>query len=144
MIFKIRTYDIIMKIIIGLFIGLCISISTNADSKKIEERLVSPGNLSLEFSLIEKLVEIRAKGGNYLLNIGPGKNGPVPSLAVERLNDIADWMDVNSQSIQYYAGKKDEDTLWLFHSNGKEHLCTFIRTAVRRNFTIIHRCKYCR
>jgi alpha-L-fucosidase len=49
--------------------------------------------------LIEKLVEIRAKGGNYLLNIGPDEKGAVPALAVERLNDIADWMDVNSQAI---------------------------------------------
>lgn len=49
--------------------------------------------------LIEKLVEIRVKGGNYLLNIGPDKKGAVPSLAVERLKDIADWMNVNSQSI---------------------------------------------
>lgn len=49
--------------------------------------------------LIEKLVEIRAKGGNYLLNIGPDQKGAVPSLAVERLKDIADWMKVNSQSI---------------------------------------------
>ncbi len=49
--------------------------------------------------LIEKLVEIRAKGGNYLLNIGPDEKGAVPILAVERLNDMADWMDVNSQAI---------------------------------------------
>ena len=49
--------------------------------------------------LIEKLVEIRAKGGNYLLNIGPDGMGEVPSLAVERLNDIADWIKVNAESI---------------------------------------------
>ena len=49
--------------------------------------------------LIEKLVEIRAKGGNYLLNIGPNEKGAVPELAVERLNDMADWMAVNSQAI---------------------------------------------
>ncbi|MCK5367374.1 MAG: alpha-L-fucosidase, partial [Cyclobacteriaceae bacterium] len=49
--------------------------------------------------LIEKLVEIRAKGGNYLLNIGPNEKGAVPKLAVERLNDMADWMAVNSQAI---------------------------------------------
>jgi alpha-L-fucosidase len=49
--------------------------------------------------LIEKLVEIRAKGGNYLLNIGPDEKGAVPSLAIERLNDISEWMEVNSQAI---------------------------------------------
>ncbi len=49
--------------------------------------------------LIEKLVDIRAKGGNYLLNIGPDAKGAIPKLAVERLNDIAEWMAVNSQAI---------------------------------------------
>lgn len=49
--------------------------------------------------IIEKLVEIRSKGGNYLLNIGPDAKGAVPTLAIERLNDIAQWMEVNSQAI---------------------------------------------
>ncbi len=49
--------------------------------------------------LIEKLIEIRSKGGNYLLNIGPDSKGDIPSLAIERLEDIAKWMEVNSQAI---------------------------------------------
>ena len=49
--------------------------------------------------MIEKLVEIRSKGGNYLLNIGPDAKGSVPTFAVDRLNDIARWMEVNSEAI---------------------------------------------
>ena len=49
--------------------------------------------------LIEKLVEIRSKGGNYLLNIGPDAKGVIPDLAKERMNDISKWMAVNGAAI---------------------------------------------
>lgn len=49
--------------------------------------------------MIEKLVEIRSKGGNYLLNIGPDGKGAIPSLAIDRLEDMAEWMEVNSEAI---------------------------------------------
>jgi alpha-L-fucosidase len=58
--------------------------------------------------LIEKLVEIRSKGGNYLLNIGPDARGQVPALTTSRLNDIAKWMEVNAEAVygvQPTAGK---------------------------------------
>lgn len=53
--------------------------------------------------LIENLVEIRAKGGNYLLNIGPDAKGRIPELAEARLKDISEWMAVNSEAV--YATK---------------------------------------
>lgn len=49
--------------------------------------------------MIEKLVEIRSKGGNYLLNIGPDAKGEVPALAIERLEQIKQWIDVNSVAV---------------------------------------------
>jgi alpha-L-fucosidase len=49
--------------------------------------------------LIEKLVEIRSKGGNYLLNVGPDAKGVIPDLAKERMNDISKWMAVNGAAI---------------------------------------------
>ena len=49
--------------------------------------------------LIEKLVEIRSKVGNYLLNIGPDAKGVIPDLAKERMNDISKWMAVNGAAI---------------------------------------------
>jgi len=44
-------------------------------------------------------VEISAKGGNYLLNVGPDGNGVLPDLATDRLNEIAIWMKVNEEAI---------------------------------------------
>ena len=49
--------------------------------------------------LIQNLVTIAARGGNYLLNIGPDPKGVVPQEAVARLNDMGQWMKVNGEAI---------------------------------------------
>ncbi len=51
--------------------------------------------------LIHLLVDIVAKGGNFLLNIGPGPKGDFDPVAYERLREIGDWMKVNSEAIYY-------------------------------------------
>ncbi|MBU1700591.1 MAG: alpha-L-fucosidase [Candidatus Eisenbacteria bacterium] len=49
--------------------------------------------------LIHYLVEIVAKGGNLLLNIGPSAEGEFAPAALDRLEGIAAWMKVNSNAI---------------------------------------------
>jgi alpha-L-fucosidase len=49
--------------------------------------------------LIRTLIDVASKGGNLLLNVGPMGNGRFPSLAVERLQQIGTWMDVNGEAI---------------------------------------------
>lgn len=49
--------------------------------------------------LIHMLVDIVAKGGNYLLNVGPDEDGQIPEAAVERLKEIGEWLKVNGQAI---------------------------------------------
>jgi alpha-L-fucosidase len=49
--------------------------------------------------LIHLLVDIVAKGGNLLLNIGPQPDGKLPAVAVQRLEEIGDWMAINSEAI---------------------------------------------
>ena len=50
-------------------------------------------------TLIQNLVDIVSKGGNYLLNVGPTGEGEFPPPIVERLRAIGDWMKVNSPSL---------------------------------------------
>jgi alpha-L-fucosidase len=50
-------------------------------------------------TLIHNLVGIASKGGNYLLNVGPTKEGVIPQPSVERLKAIGNWMKINSASI---------------------------------------------
>ncbi|SIS48249.1 alpha-L-fucosidase [Zobellia uliginosa] len=49
--------------------------------------------------LIQNLVDIVSKGGNFLLNIGPDGLGQFPPESVERLKEIGDWTDVNGEAI---------------------------------------------
>lgn len=50
-------------------------------------------------TLIHNLVDIAAKGGNYLLNVGPTAEGLIPRPSVERLTEMGDWMDQNGEAI---------------------------------------------
>jgi alpha-L-fucosidase len=67
-------------------------------------RLDTEGYWKSSKTLIRKLVDIVSKGGNYLLNVGPDGKGSLPSLAVERLQEIGDWMSVNGESIRGASG----------------------------------------
>ncbi|MCB0599746.1 MAG: alpha-L-fucosidase [Saprospiraceae bacterium] len=49
--------------------------------------------------LIHLLVDIVAKGGNFLLNIGPSPDGTWDQEAFDRLQGIGDWMQVNQEAI---------------------------------------------
>jgi alpha-L-fucosidase len=49
--------------------------------------------------LIQMLVDIASKGGNFLLNVGPTAEGEFPPASVERLRDIGAWMKVSGEAI---------------------------------------------
>ncbi len=49
--------------------------------------------------LIKKLIDIVSKGGNYLLNIGPGPDGEWHDDAYLRLKEIGAWMKQNGIAI---------------------------------------------
>lgn len=63
-------------------------------------------------TLINMLVETRAKGGNLLINVGPKPNGEIPIEQEERFRELALWMFVNDEAIHdvrpcVVAGSKD-------------------------------------
>ena len=49
--------------------------------------------------MIHMLSDIVAKGGNLLLNIGPGPDGTWYDSAYDRLKEIGDWLKINGQAI---------------------------------------------
>lgn len=89
--------------------------------------------------LIWNLVDIVAKGGNFLLNIGPTAQGTFPPESMQRMDMIAQWMAVNQTSvhgakswthwqegenIRYCQGKKDQ----IFVSfRGQEHTTLLLK-----------------
>jgi len=49
--------------------------------------------------IINRILELASKGGNFLLNVGPDKQGNIPDLAKERLEKIGDWMQIYGETI---------------------------------------------
>jgi alpha-L-fucosidase len=50
-------------------------------------------------ALIHMLAEVVSKGGNLLLNIGPGPDGTWHAAAYERLAELGEWMTTNGEAI---------------------------------------------
>ena len=49
--------------------------------------------------LIHTLIDIVAKGGNYLLNVGPDADGQIPEAALQRMKEIGQWLQKNGKAI---------------------------------------------
>lgn len=49
--------------------------------------------------IISLLVKIVSRGGNLLMNIGPGPDGDWDPVAYDRLQQIGDWMKINGEGI---------------------------------------------
>ena len=49
--------------------------------------------------IIHMLADIVSKGGNYLLNVGPGPDGDFDPIAYQRLKEIGQWMKINGEAI---------------------------------------------
>lgn len=82
--------------------------------------------------VINMLTEIRAKGGNFLLNIGPKPDGEIQIEQENLLREVALWNFVNGEAI--YKVKPlsviKEDNVWYTQSNDGKYIYAFI---TRRN-----------
>ena len=55
-------------------------------------------------AVIQLLVDIASKGGNYLLNVGPTAEGVIPEQAVRILEAVGRWLEKNGESIYATEG----------------------------------------
>jgi len=101
--------------------------------------------------LIHLLVDIVAKGGNFLLDIGPDADGQLPAPALERLKEIGQWMKINGRAI--YATRPiapyKEDRIYLTQKDNKVYAIYLaeedqLAPPARINLTSIHHCKKAR
>lgn len=72
-------------------------------------------------TIIHNLVDIVAKGGNYLLNVGPSPLGDYDPIAYERMKEIGAWMKVNGDAIyatRPVAPYKTENICFTRNKNG--------------------------
>jgi alpha-L-fucosidase len=77
--------------------------------------------------LIQKLVDIASKGGNFLLNVGPTAEGSFPQPSVERLKAMGEWMRTNGESIHGTSASLFENLDWgrSTTKGNKLFLCVF-------------------
>jgi alpha-L-fucosidase len=77
--------------------------------------------------VIRKLIEIRAKGGNFLLNFGPDPKGLFPPEQWAVLNEISLWMFINGEAFDqtipgrviregdiWFLAQKEETAIYAF------------------------------
>jgi len=74
------------------------------------------------------LIEIRAKGGNLLLNFGPDTNGEIPGDQAGILNEIALWMFINGESLDNVEAMNPvrEGNIWFTQSKKGKTVYAFI------------------
>ncbi len=83
--------------------------------------------------IINMLIEIRAKGGNLLMNVGPKPDGEIQIEQEARLREVALWNMVNQESIHnirpweitregniWFTKAKDANTVYAFIQSGDE------------------------
>ncbi len=58
-----------------------------------EDDLLTTGDL------VDLLVDVRSRGGNLLLGVGPTAHGSIPRLQRQRLEGLAAWMDVAREAV---------------------------------------------
>ena len=85
-------------------------------------------NYKSSHKLIQLLIKIVSRGGNFLLNIGPGPDGDWDPVAYSRLQEIGKWIAVNGEGIYnskpmapystdniYYTQAKDGGNIYAFY-----------------------------
>jgi alpha-L-fucosidase len=97
--------------------------------------------------IIENLVDIVSKGGNYLLNIGPGPDGELDTAAYTRLKEIGAWMKVNGEAIYgtrmyktfgegdniRFTQSKDGKKQYIFLFNFPADVITLSKISISKN-----------
>jgi alpha-L-fucosidase len=90
-------------------------------------------NYKSSHKLIQLLVKIVSRGGNFLLNIGPGPDGDWDPVAYSRLQDIGKWMTINGEGIYnskpmapystdniYYTQSKEGNAIYAFYLSERD------------------------
>ena len=72
----------------------------------------SDNNWKSSEDLIEKLVDIVSKGGNFLLNIGPDGFGRFPAESIRRLNAMGEWTKINGEAVYGASASPYEKPKW--------------------------------
>lgn len=93
----------------------CVTMGTQWNYKPTNDNIKTAGRL------IELLVEARAKGGNFLLNVGPHPDGYIPYEQETQLREVAAWHFINHEAIEGVRPwiVTNEENVWFTASKDK-------------------------
>lgn len=79
-------------------------------------------------TLINLLIETRAKGGNLLLNVGPDSHGVIPPRQESRLREIALWNMANHEAVVNVRpwDVTNENEIWFTRSKDHSAVYAFV------------------
>lgn len=60
--------------------------------------------------ILRNLIDSAAKGGNFMVGIGPDENGVFAPTALQQLREVGKWLEYNGESI--YATRAREGEMW--------------------------------
>jgi alpha-L-fucosidase len=80
-------------------------------------------------TMIQQLVQVASRDGNYLLNIGPKGDGSVTSQSISILNGFGDWMKIYGESI-YGTSRSPYSTepKWGYYTKKSDKLFAHVFT----------------
>lgn len=78
-------------------------------------------------TVIQRLVEIVSRGGNYLLNIGPTGEGEIPKATVDIFNKVGPWVQRNAESIYGTSANPFRELPWGYTAVKGTTVYLFIR-----------------
>ncbi len=80
-------------------------------------------------TILNLLIETRAKGGNFLLNIGPDASGEIPEEQESRLREIGLWNMANNEAISTVKPWKtcNEQDIWFTTSKDEKVIYAFVK-----------------
>lgn len=100
-------------------------------------------------SLLQELVSVIAKGGNFLLNIGPEASGHIPHVMRKTLYEMGQWIDRVDESIfdsvpywvtssdmhepgqpLYFTQSKNGKSFYIFSLEAPLNRCIVVKTKV--------------
>jgi alpha-L-fucosidase len=70
----------------------------------------NPANYKGASWVVKNLIDSAAKGGNFMVGIGPDGNGEFEPTAIQQLNEVGNWLATNGEAI--YATRSRNDELW--------------------------------
>ena len=100
----------------GLFWESCKTMNDRWSYAHFDNNWKSPQDL------INNLIDIVSKGGNFLLDVGPTPEGLFPGPSIDRLKIIGQWMALNGESIYGAEASPYESPTWGRFTRKDNHI----------------------